>query len=358
MISLSLNLDGGIMRRGLGAVICLAFCLLGATVALHSPACSQSIDGTNLPAIVEAHGGNPSHYILLAQAGPTPPHWRFQRSTTSTDLRRNKARPPAFIAFSFRMIPPERWIVTWTNNVQASGQRLTQEIARSNEETFVFFRIDPCKVTGLDTPGTEIPVTYEFVFLATQSQGTSDSQPAGAWEPPFGKGSFILKLDRDTRPPLISSVNAPNLVSPDETVQIAVSATDDSDEMGGDPVWDSGLRLFRLEGPSNPGSSGLQAHGVDDSVPQTCSEKVKKANHSFSYTVPHNAQPGDIITLNVEAEDWSGNRAAKPVVLKVRERRDDRDAGAPSRDSGGRQRDRCTTERKIVRGRDFTWFCP
>ena len=349
------------MQRGLGTLIGLVFCLPGASVALLSPAWPRVIEGTNVPAIVEAADRNPPGSILLAQAEPAPPRWRFQRSTTSTDLRRNKVRPPAFIAFSFRMVPRERWIVTWTDNVQASAQRLTQEVVRSNEETFVFFRIDPCKVTGLDTPGTEIPVTYEFVFLATQSQGTSESQPAGAWNPPIEKGSFILKLDRDTRPPLISAVNAPQFVSPDQTVRVAVSASDVSDEMGGDPVWDSGMRLFRLEGPSNPGSSGLQTYVIDDSVPRTCGEKVKKATHSFSYTVPHNAQPGDVITLNVEAEDWSGNKSAKPVVLKVPEQRpDDRDgrgAGAPPTDTGGTQRDPCT-ERKIVRGMDFTWFCP
>ena len=346
------------MQRGLGAVVGLVFCLPGTTVALLAPAWPRGIDGTSLPAIAAATDENPSRYILLAQAEPVPPRWRFQRSTTSTVLRRNKVRPPSFIAFSFRMVPSERWIVTWTDNVQASAQRLTQELVRGNEETFVFFRIDPCKVTGLDTPGTEIPVSYEFVFLATQRQGASDSQPAGAWEPPIGNGSFILKLDRDTRSPVITSVNAPSLVSPDETVRVALSASDVSDEMGGDPVWDSGLRIFRLEGPSNPGSSGLQTHIVDDSVPQTCGEKVKKANHSFSYTVPHNAQPGDIITLNVEAEDWSGNKTAKPVVLKVPERREDRGAGAPPDGRGGGQRDGCTTERKIVRGMDFTWFCP
>ena len=145
------------MQRGLGTLIGLVFCLPGASVALLSPRGRWFIEGTNVPAIVEAADRNPPGSILLAQAEPAPPRWRFQRSTTSTDLRRNKVRPPVFIAFSFRMVPRERWIVTWTDNVQASAQRLTQEVVRSNEETFVFFRTIPAKSPDWIRPCTEIP---------------------------------------------------------------------------------------------------------------------------------------------------------------------------------------------------------
>ena len=228
-------------------------------------------------------------------------------------MPRDRVRSPAVIGFYFRMTPPDDWVVTWTDNVQASAQRLTQEsgtIARGEQQ--MLFRIDPCAVTGLDTPGTEIPITYEFVFSA--------SQPHGHWTPKVEKDSFILKLDRDTVAPSISSLRAPATVYRDETVQIAVSASDVSEEMGGDLVWDSGLHVFRLEGPANPNQGGLQTHVVDDSVPTTCGEKVKTADHSFSYTVPHSAQPGQEIKLRVEVEDWSGNKSVREVVLKVAER--------------------------------------
>src|SRR6187431_2036750 len=93
--------------RGLGTVIGLMLCLPAATVALLAPAWPRVIDGTNVPAIADAADRSPPGSVLLAQAEPAPPRWSFQRSTASTDLRRNKVRPPAFIAFSFRMVPPE-----------------------------------------------------------------------------------------------------------------------------------------------------------------------------------------------------------------------------------------------------------
>jgi hypothetical protein len=264
--------------------------------------------------IVPAPARGPSHSVLLAQAQPAPPVWGFGRlMPQGTVLPRDRERPPAVIGFYFRMTPPDDWVVTWSHNVQASAQPLTQEIGtRARGERLLFFKIDPCAVTGLDTPGTEIPITYEFVFSA--------SQPQGKWTPPAGKGSFILKLDRDTVPPSISSLRAPATVYRGETVQIEISASDVSEEMGGNLVWDSGLRVFRLEGPANPNQAGLQTHVVDDSVPTTCGEKVKTADHSFSYTVPHSAQPGDEIKLRAEVEDWSGNKSGREVVLKVAER--------------------------------------
>jgi hypothetical protein len=293
------------------------------------------------------------HHVLLAQASPAPPVWGFGRLIPRGDiLSRDRQRTPAVVGFFFRMNPPEGWTVTWTDSVQASGQRLTQEVARQGQaERQLFFRIDPCAVTGLDTPGTEIPITYEFVFSASQPQGT--------WTPPVGKGSFILKLNQDTVPPFITSLTAPITVHRDETIQIAIAATDVSDEMGGPLVWDSGLRVFRLEGPSNPGGSGLQSKEVDDSVPQTCGEKVKQANHSFSYTVPHSAQPGDEIRLRAQAADWSGNKTDREVVLKVVDERRDKggrqDAGGPR--DGGKQRSGCNPN-KVVRGLDFSFPCP
>ena len=276
-----------------------------------SPADLQNVEAGTVPAIVQSPAPGPSHHVLLAQAQPAPPRWRFDRlMPQGTVLPRDRGRPPAVIGFYFQMIPPDDWVVTWRDNVQASAQRLTQEITPPAQgQQQLFFRIDPCEVTGLDTPGTEIPISYEFVFSA--------SQPQGSWTPPVSRGSFILKLDRDTVKPFISSLKAPTTVYRDQTIEVAVSATDVSEEMGANLVWDSGLRYFRLQGPANPNQPSEKIYVADDSFPQTCSDKVKRADHTFSYTVPHSAQPGDEIKLRVEVEDWSGNESVREVVLKV-----------------------------------------
>lgn len=229
-----------------------------------------------------------------------------------TILPRDKVRPPAVIGFRFKMTPPTGWSVTWTNNVQAFSKRLTQEVSAGQGEADLFFKIDPCNVAGIDTPRTEIPVNYEFVFTARQ--------PQGEWKPPVSKGTLFLKLAQDTVAPFISSINAPSRVYRDQTVQVAVTATDVSDEIGGDLVWDSGLHTFHLDGPANPGGSGLQTKTVDETVPHVCSDKIKKTTHAFSYTVPHSAQPGDEIRLQVEVVDWSGNVGKDAAVLKVVEK--------------------------------------
>jgi len=333
------------MRSHPVAVLGLALC---SPAALLGPAHSQSIDGAAV-----------SDPIRLAQAQPPPLRWHFEKILpTGSDLKRRRDSP-ALLTFMFRMVPRDGWVITWDQWVHASGQRLAQEFVTRGSDTFASFRIDPCKAAGLDTPGTEIPITYEFVFSATRS--VSAAEPARAWIPPAAKGSFTLKLDRDTKAPVISSVTAPRVVARDQTVEVAVSASDASEEMAGEPVWDSGLRVFRLEGPSNPRSWGMQTHTFGDRAPTTCAEKVNKASHAFSYTVPHSAQPGDVITLNVEVEDWAGNKSAKTVELKVPERRDANTPPQPSQDGsgggGGARREPCV-ERKIVRGMDFTWFCP
>jgi hypothetical protein len=249
-----------------------------------------------------------------AQAQSPTPHWGFGRFVPPGNvLPRDQNRPPAVLGFFFKMTPPDGWTVTWTAKVTASAQLLTQEIGHPSQgERHLFFRLDPCKVTGLDTPGTEIPVTYEFVFSATQ--------PNGSWNPPSARGSFILKLDRDTVPPMINTLNAPSTAYRDQTIQVTISATDVSDEIGDKPVWDSGLRTFTLEGPTNPGASGAprrQTEPIDETFPQTCNEKVKKERHVFSYTIPHSAQPGDEIKLHAEAVDWSGNMGTQDTVVKI-----------------------------------------
>lgn len=345
--------SGGRRHRRLSACLIL---FSTATFALVARPASQALERADVSATPYIAGGNSSDYILLAQAQPSLPQWEFERILPpSTELPRDKQRPPAVIGFYFRMIPHEGWTVTWTDKVKASGQTLTQESGQHPDSSMqLFFPIDPCRVAGLDTPGTEIPITYEFVFSATHGQAGSPLASFRSWTPPIGNGNFILKLAPDTRQPSISSVNAPSTVQPDQTIRVAISATDVSDEMGGDPVWDSGLRYFHLIGPSNPGGSGLQTHTVDNDVPQTCGEKVKRANHSFSYTVPHSAQPGEVITLQVEAEDWSGNKGVKEVTLKVPERQD-KDARRKPR--GGNQQNSCT-QSKVVRGREYGFLCP
>lgn len=311
-------------------------------IMLLSSAASQAAEGISSPATLPSGG-----YVLFAQAQPGPPLWSFVRFLPPDKvLPRDKQRAPAVLGFLFGMNPPADWIVTWTNDVRAAGQRLTQEVVQAQGSRHLFFKIDPCQVAGLDTPGTEIPVTYEFVFSA--------SQPHRSWIPPPAKESVILRLDQDKVKPFISSLRAPATVHRDETVQVAISATDVSDEMGGELAWDSGLHVFSLEGPSNPGDSGLQTYPVDDSMPQTCNEKVKRAEHSFSYTVPHSAQPGDVITLRAQVQDWSRNATDREVVLKVIDER--QDAGG-TQDAGGRQQNRCNRS-NIVRGLDFSFPCP
>jgi hypothetical protein len=245
-----------------------------------------------------------------APAQPAPPVWSAKWFIPQgTILPRDQVRPPAVIGFRFKMTPPTGWSVTWTNNVQAFGKRLSQEVSAGQGEADLYFKIDPCDLASLDTPGTEIPVNYEFVFTARQ--------PQGEWKPPISKGTLFLKLAQDTVAPFISEITGRPNVHRDETVQVVISATDVSDEMGGGLVWDSGLHVFRLEGPSNPNQPGTQVYVADDSVPQTCNEKVKKADHSFSYTVPHSAQPGDEIRLLLEVEDWSGNKTKDYFKLFV-----------------------------------------
>ena len=145
-----------------------------------------------------------------------------------TILKRDRQHPPAAIGFGFKIDPPANWIVTWTEDVQALGLRLAQEETRPQPGAWLLhFRIDPCTAVGLDMPGTQIPVTYEFVFAA------SHSNPNKFFNPPPKKDSFILTLDRDTVKPFISSLKAPTTVRRDQTIQVAISATDVSDEMGG-----------------------------------------------------------------------------------------------------------------------------
>jgi hypothetical protein len=114
---------------------------------------------------------------------------------------------------------------------------------------------------------------------------------------------------------MINTLNAPSRAYRDQTIQVTVAATDISDEIGEKLVWDSGLRTFTLN--ANPDASGLQTKQVDETVPQTCDEKVKKERHVFSYTIPHSAQPGDTITLRAEAVDWSGNAGTLQTTVKI-----------------------------------------
>ena len=227
-------------------------------------------------------------------------------------LPRDETRPPAVIGFFFSMTPPTGWTATWTNNVQSGGKRLTQEVTTNSGGGLLFFTIDPCDLTSLDTPGTQFAVSYEFVFTL--------SSVKGPYKPTPSKGSLILKLDRDTVAPMINTLNAPSTAYRDQTIQVTVGATDISDEIGEKLVWDSGLRAFTLDGPTNPGASGTpgrQTYPIDETFPQTCNEKVKKEHHAFSYTIPHNAQPGDEITLHAEAVDWSGNTRVQDTKVKI-----------------------------------------
>ncbi|MGQ0742555.1 MAG: hypothetical protein ACT4OG_09755 [Alphaproteobacteria bacterium] len=230
-------------------------------------------------------------------------------------LPRDEHRPPAVIGFRFKMAPPTGWNVSWTNNVQALGKQLTQEVARGQGEGQLYFRVDPCAVAGIDMPGTEIPVQYEFVFSATQQVGTLPT--GGSWNPPISKGSFILRLDRDTVAPMINTLNAPSTAYRDQTIQVTLAATDISEEIGDKLIWDSGLHTFTLDGPAGPRQSGRQVETIDDSYPQRCADKVKKERHVFSYTIPHSAQPGDTITLRAEVVDWSGNPSTQDTVVKI-----------------------------------------
>jgi hypothetical protein len=253
---------------------------------------------------------------LHAAAEVVPPRWRAQWFLPQgTVLPRDQVRPPAVIGFVFGMNPPDGWIVTWTDNVQANGTRLPQEAGETpvRGERQLLFRIDPCKVAGLDTPGTEIGITYEFVFSA--------SQPEGSWTPPITKGSRVLRLAPDTVAPQFLSVRASKTtVHRDETVGIALKSSDESEKLGGNVVWDSGLHEFDLNqvsGPTEPGASGLQNFRIAQTVPQTCTEKANEAEHTFSYTVPHSAQPGDEITLIAGVTDWAGKKSEETIVLKV-----------------------------------------
>jgi hypothetical protein len=223
-------------------------------------------------------------------------------------LPRDQAQPPAAIGFGIKIDPPEGWDVTVTSDVQAAGLRLTQEEASPKPGAWLLsFRIDPCKAVGLDTPGTQIPVTYEFGFAA--------SHPDKFFNPAPKKGSFILKLDRDNVAPMINTLNAPSTAYRDQTIQVTVAATDVSEEIGEKLVWDSGLRTFTLD--ANPDALGLQTEPVDETMPQRCDEKVKKERHVFSYTIPHSAQPGDEIKLHAEAVDWTGNTGFQDTTVKI-----------------------------------------
>lgn len=230
-------------------------------------------------------------------------------------LKRDPQHPPAAIGFGLKITPPGNWIPTWAEDVQALGLPLVLEETRPQPGSWLlYYPLDPCLVVGLDMPGTPIPaVTYDFVFAASGSNTS--------FNPPPARGQFTLTLDQDTVDPSVTSLRAPPTVYRDQIIEVAVSATDVSDEMGGPLVWDSGLRYFRLEGLSNPSQPGTpsseQIYVADDSYPASCDDKVKKTAHTFSYTVPHSAQPGQEITLRAWVEDWSLNEAYKDVVLKV-----------------------------------------
>ena len=232
-------------------------------------------------------------------------------------LKRDPQHPPAAIGFGLKITPPGNWIPTWTEDVKALGMPLALEEPQTRPQPgswLLYYPLDPCKVVGLDMPGTPIPsVTYDFVFAASGSHTS--------FNPPSARGQFTLKLDQDTVKPSITSLKAPPTVYRDQIIEVAVSATDVSEEMGGPLVWDSGLSEFRLEGLSNPSQPGMQPseqiYVADDSYPTSCDDKVKKTAHTFSYTVPHSAQPGDEITLRAWVKDWVPNEAYNDVVLKV-----------------------------------------
>ena len=296
-----------------------AFLFSALAITPLSPAGSQSVEATTSQAIVQRAIRAPSHPVLLAQASSQGalPNFDFGRvipPANDTILKRDRQHPPAVIGFGVKITPPGNWIPRWEQDVQAFGVRLAPEETSPQPGSWLLrYPLDPCKVARLDMPGTQIPVTYDFVFAASGSNTSFD--------PPPRKGSFILTLDRDTVPPSITSLSAPDTVYRDQTIEVTVSATDVSEEMGGTLVWDSGLQEFRLEGLSNPSQPGTQSSEqiftADDTWPTSCDDKVKKTSHTFSYLVPHSAQPGDEITLRAWVKDWTGNETYKDVVLKV-----------------------------------------
>jgi hypothetical protein len=243
---------------------------------------------------------------------------------------------PANIQFYFWLRLPEGsssqgWTVAKTSDVRANGSRLSEHsVSHPDDPTlqYLFYRIDPCEVADLDTPGTEIGITYDFVFGVSPPVTATPIGPSAqtAFNPPPQKGSFVLKLAPDTADPELLVVQASRTrVHRDETVQIALKASDESEKLGGNVVWDSGLRTFRLEGDANPGEAGRWAKAISQTMPQSCAEKVKEAEDRFSYTVPHGAQPGDEITLWASVEDWAGRQSKQKIVLTVVETKPDED---------------------------------
>jgi len=292
----------------------------------------------------------PAAQDLRAQnATPLPvfkPFW-IGNEAPPKNLRRDPARPPAWIGLMFQVTPPQGAIVNWTATVTASGQALAHETVPIQGGGTIYYRIDPCAVTDLDMPGTQIPVDYEFVFAV--------SGPNYFFNPPVFQGHFDLTLTPDTvAPELVGYALRPTVAHRDETVTIAVDVTDDSEEMGRDPVWDSGLRVLSLDGRSNPDQASTQTYEVDDSWPQTCADRVKRASHTFSYTVPHDAQPGDVITLVAAAQDWTGNRGTQDITLNVvgSEPDEDQQAGGDSFFPPGASCSDARKTRYIYDGRD------
>jgi hypothetical protein len=97
------------------------------------------------------------------------------------------------------------------------------------------------------------------------------------------------------------------LVGPGETIDIVVAG----EESKSAPTWQTGMRRLKLVDPA------LNEQTSPELPDETCDSKHWTQDYHFHYTVPRNAESGQIISLTAGAEDWAKNIGFASVDLIV-----------------------------------------
>src|SRR5206468_311903 len=157
------------------------------------------------------------------------------------------------------------------------------------------FTFSVCGSGVPDAPGYRLHLGYEAFDAAGKS---------------LGLGTLYLTLGPDTTKPEVRIVSPKNgaMVGPGETVDIVVAG----EESRSAPTWQAGVRRLTLVDPTE----NVQTSPETDKA-QGCDAKSWTLEHHFRYTVPRDAEGGQIISLTAGAEDWAKNIGFAPLDLVV-----------------------------------------
>lgn len=147
-------------------------------------------------------------------------------------------------------------------------------------------------------PGDKVPMYYD----AFDSGGAK-----------IGSGSWEFTIGPDTTKPTVRIVSPKNnsFVGQGETVEIVVAG----EESKSATTWQTGIRRLTLVEPA----PAMNIQNSDEKVSSLCDETQWTKQHSFRYTVPRDAQSGQVLTLKAAAEDGAKNIAFESLNLIVQQ---------------------------------------